>query len=837
MAYINGINSSASSIYGNRNILTGLASGMDTETMIENAVSGHKMKIEQLVSKRTVIGWQQEGYRSIIEKMSSFLDKYTSFASPTNLMSGGFFNSAIKIKTSGTNADKISATGQTNSDIQILGVKQLASSATLKVSGIGSGGNLPTVLGEALDLSKGTDVSDVAGSIKINYGGQESVRIEFAKDETFKDAQEFVDAINKKLEKENITIGETTYKATDKVKVELDSVSGEIKFSDKNGVNSVYISEASGKIKDTLKIDTEANNKDKKDTVLNTKDVAFSHVEGTVGEKLSEAELSVTFDGVTRKIKLPKFTKDTAANAENTTFSTTEELAAGIKKALAKEFGDGKIDVVTEDGKMKFAANQKGSSLSLGGDAVKLLGFENKTSTYVDSKKTLAQIWGDTIQWDALAVSKAQGEVKLHKGSNGEKDYYVDEKGNRVAQLKEGDSTYYRVDDKGNALYDFKVNGVTVGSFNKDSELSSVMLAINNNSEAGVSASYSETTDQFTFTSKNSGVAGKVEFDGLGKAMFGSAESPLAGTSAKYEAGKDAIVSMKVNGELLDGVTRSDNNFTVDGLSIKLNETFGEYKDDKLASVANAEKEAVAFKAEADSDKVVEAVKSMVEDFNTMATEIKKAFSTLPAQKGNGKFYEPLTDKDKEGMTESAIKEYEEKAKQGLLFADKDLSALYDGIRKAISLEGKDGVDMRAIGLEVAYSGGTTTLRLDEEKLRAAMETDPDKVKNVFTKNTENGASSNGIMTGLKRTLDMYGKVHGGKGILVEKAGSPLAGTTLFNNELQKKIEAFDRQIELWQNKMNDQIDRYSKQFSKMEQLIAQMNSQSASMGGIMGGF
>ena len=68
---VNGSSGSLSSIYGNRNVLSGLASGMDTETMIENAVSGIKLKIQNLVKKRTKVEWQQEAYRSIIEDRKS----------------------------------------------------------------------------------------------------------------------------------------------------------------------------------------------------------------------------------------------------------------------------------------------------------------------------------------------------------------------------------------------------------------------------------------------------------------------------------------------------------------------------------------------------------------------------------------------------------------------------------------------------------------------------------------------------------------------------------------------------------------------------------------------
>ena len=130
--------SSTSSIYGNRNVLSGLASGMDTESMIENAVSGIKLRITNLQKKQTKVEWQQEAYRSIIDKMYDFNKKYTSYSSNTNLMSNSFFNNAVKTVTQGENADKISARGRTNSDVKILGVKQLAQAAVYNVSGLGA---------------------------------------------------------------------------------------------------------------------------------------------------------------------------------------------------------------------------------------------------------------------------------------------------------------------------------------------------------------------------------------------------------------------------------------------------------------------------------------------------------------------------------------------------------------------------------------------------------------------------------------------------------------------------------------------------------------------------
>ena len=56
------------------------------------------------------------------------------------------------------------------------------------------------------------------------------------------------------------------------------------------------------------------------------------------------------------------------------------------------------------------------------------------------------------------------------------------------------------------------------------------------------------------------------------------------------------------------------------------------------------------------------------------------------------------------------------------------------------------------------------------------------------------------------------------------------------NNSWQKEIDNLNTQIEKWQDKLTSQVDRYTQQFSRLEVLINQMNSQSASLAGLMGG-
>lgn len=837
MASVSSVGSSSSSIYGTRNVISGLASGIDTETLIENAVSGYQLKIQGLQQKRTKVEWQQEAYRSIIAKMSAFTDKYTSYMSATNLMSTAFFDSAVKVSTVGAYADKISASGRTNSDVQILGVKQLAKAAIYTVSGLAGGsGDKPSVSGEQINLKEKQPLSNISGSLTINYGGGRTYTVEFGELDIYSSADELAKAIDEKLSKQSMTLSDgTMVEANTRIGVRVNGES--IEFYDKGGAgNNVYISSASGDIKNTLGLTPSESTKS-----LDLSGVELVNEDSTVGDYLSGKELTVTLDGVTKKITLPDYRKP-----DGHTWTNTEYLKA-LQQKLDDSFGAGKIEVDLNNVSGRDALSlkltiQKGSTMAVSGNAAEALALGSGASTYVDTSQTLGDILKDA-DWGKFTMAKAEGEVKKIDVEATEDtpaySYYVDSKGNKVAKSYDGkDGEYYRVDDKGEFLYEFKVNDQVVGSFNKNTALESVLTAINGNADVGVTVNYSKTTNQFQFVAKESGAAGRVEMgDGLASALFGG------GTEEK---GQDAILSMSVNGQILEDITRSSNTFNVDGLNVNLKGTFNyaetDVKDENGAVITAAgtlveDPEAVTFTATSDADKIVDAVRSMVEDYNAMVTEIKNAYSTLPAQKSSGAYYEPLTDKDMEGMSESAIAAYEEKAKQGLLFGDSDLSALYSRLLNAVSMTGSDGAALKAAGITTAYNNGLTTLTLDESALRATLETDPDKVRDIFSKSTESGASSNGLMQALKTPLDLYGKTKGGKGILVEKAGSPLASSTLYSNTIQKQLDALDEQIQKWQDKMSDQIDRYTAKFSALEQLVSEMNSQSSYFAGLMGGY
>ena len=930
--------SSSRSIYGNRNVITGLASGMDTESMIENAISAYKNKIASLTQKRTKTEWKQEAYRSIIDKMSSFTDKYTSYRSANNLMSSSFFDQAVKTVSKGKYADLVSATGRSSSDIQVDRVRQLASAATYKLSGTAldsttaafGQSNVTSAASDILDLDKEIDISNLNGSLTLAYGGSSAtsyLSLEFDETQTFKDADALVEEINKQLSEQSVSIGTKTYTGKELlnnvVKAEVGS-DGKITFTDPKR-NGVYVSGASGSAKDLLLGGKEPSSvADKQIKSLTLSSNALKTEEMSTLEYLSTrgASVEITLDGKTKTVKLPG--KDDLPE-QFTGGARDAKFLEAFQKNIDDAFGKGKLTVSDANRKegadgagiqLQFTA-PKGSTFAIGSTKGEMLGFgeSNRVTSYLNTGKTLGELLGDK-GFEGLEGVKVLAKDKDGKDIPGQ--YLKDDDGNYI----------YEKDADGNTLYSFKVNGKEIGQFSKDTTLQTVMNAMNSNSDSGVKVSYSKLTNELTFTAKETGAASEVAFEGLSGKLFG-----VPGTyddkGGTYTKGQDAILEVSVNGTSLGEITRSSNNVELDGMTLNLKGTFGyqtdddgniqfeekgqakdgdkllfsfqgvqkgaketsdgklEFTDEKTGKtiygelvdgeltfknqagdqvyarvdgqnrlrfdtdasqsvkgeavmirepIRDTKTEAVTFETSSDADRIVDVIKQMVVDYNAMAKEIKDAYSTLPAQRSNGAYYEPLTAEEEEDQSETFIKNWNEKAKQGILFGDRDLATLYQRMTSAISVTGENGDALRAAGITVNYSNGLSTLEFNETKFRDALNNNPEKVRDAFTSSTESGAKSNGLMQALKQPLDMYGKTSGGKGVLVEKAGSSLAPSTMYNNTIQKELDNIDSQIERWQDKMEDQIDHYTSQFSRLEQLIQQMNSQSSYFSQLMGG-
>ncbi|MGO5114653.1 flagellar filament capping protein FliD [Candidatus Avoscillospira sp. LCP25S3_F1] len=791
--------SSSSSIYGNRtnNMITGLASGMDTEAMIEGMVQGYKQKILQLQKNKTTVQWQQESYQSISDKLVEFSRKYISYSSTSNLMSSAFFNNSVVTTAKGDYANMITATGKSSSEIVINSVTKLAKAAqayspiTAPGTSVDQGTGAITVsANEKLNFSDKVNISKLEGSLTLTYGAQK-VTISFDEQELLGEnsdgsgnisADKLKDAIVKKL-------GETTIgsvAANERIDVKVEN--GQITFGE------AYISGATGKLAETLNLKDQLE----ADGKVTSLDVAGTAATSQVSkaEYLSDKTISVTVNGTTKTIALKDVVKP------NGSFITSaDEFKTKLNEQLGKAFGDGTVTAdVTQDGKLSFTV-QKGSTLSVQSSVDEFMGFDGGMTSYLDTSKSLK----------ALGTLEADGTLKLAGATLTGTDKGVDENGEKIYE------------------YTMTINGETM-TFDQNATIDKIMNAINA-SDAGIQVSYSKLTNQFNLVSDETGKASKIETtaDDLGAALFG----------VQTVTGDDAEFTATINGQTTT-YTRSSNTVDLDGLKVTLEGKFSA-KDKNGNDTSNIQEidgtQGVTFNSKTDSSKIVEAIKQMVSDFNTIATEVKKAYSDMPLQQSNGDKYEPLSAEDEADMTENEIKAYEEKAKTGILFMDRDLSSLYSALRDAV-VNNSNAAYLRSIGITTSYENGLTTLSVDETKLTEALESDLDGVRNAFTSSKDTGSSSDGVMAALQDVIDRYASTTGAtKGILIERAGSKYSPTASLKNTMLSKMQDIEEQISRWQEKMNNQVDYYTSRFTQLEVLINQMNSQSSALAGLTGGY
>jgi flagellar hook-associated protein 2 len=827
MSSVSSTNSSTtSSIYGTRNVISGLASGIDTETLIENAISGYETKITSLQAKKTKYEWKQDAYRSIINKLVSFNEKYTSYTSSTNLSSATFFNNATKVTTIADNsavAAKVSATGRTSSDVEITSIDSIATAAryAVKVGDLGTW-NVSTTepsSGE-FDLDGTVDVSAITGNLTLSYGGQ-TVSLSFGEQDVAHNAQEMADLINEKLADENITYNSGNQTTADQV-IKATADGDTVKFETTGtGGNSVYIYYTSGKLSKTFDIETGTGSKS---FVFDP--AATTYTTTSKVDYLNQKGISISFDGTTKTVYGP-------------TQDDFDKAVTAAKQALVDSHAAADLDEAAEqvDENAIYAELFQSKIEDKFGKDTKLRVSNGSTDGDFSFKFSFSD--GGTNH--TLSVSSSGG---ADVGFSGTVTNYVDT-GNTLEQLVDFSGlTSSGTDDDGNALYDLTINGTTI-QVSAQSTLSSVMSQINS-SDMGVKATYSKTAQAIVLTATDTGSSGKIQITsgGLAEKMFGTVDSenlPSATSDADdadadaasstkttvtirngatFTVGQDAKVNVNVNGIDVT-LNSSSNTIDIDGMSVTIKGTFSE------------EDGPVTFNVTADADTIVSAVKSMVEDFNTMVAEIKSAYTTMPLEDSNGDPYEPLSDDDMADMSDSAIERYEEKAKTGLLFGDSDLSSLYSGLINSINTSTAVSKALGNIGISTSYSDGTTTLTLNETTLREALDNDPDQVRDALV-----GTNNNGLMQSLSTVVSKYAATTGAvKGILIEKAGSTLAPTSIYSNTWQTAMDDLDDQISTWQDKMSDKVDYYTTLYTNLEVLISEMNSQSSMLSSLSGGY
>ncbi len=295
-------------------------------------------------------------------------------------------------------------------------------------------------------------------------------------------------------------------------------------------------------------------------------------------------------------------------------------------------------------------------------------------------------------------------------------------------------------------------------------------------------------------------VLGLDEIDATGK----TESDNISGSGLSIKWANDAVI--KLDGAELTG---SSNTFTVNGLTLNLtgttlDKTTGEYEEIQL-NVTN------------DTDTAYKMVKDFVKKYNELVDEMNKLYK---ADSARG--YDPLTDEQKEAMSDDEIEKWETKIKDSLLRRDDTLSGIITVMRSSLQttteVDGKK-YSLSSFGIRTSSDyteNGKLHIYGDEDDetystqtnmLKAALEENPEAVMKTLA---EAGQSLYDAMT-------------------KKMAKTSLSSALTFYNDKKMKDDqtAYKKQISTLEEKLKDLEDRYYKQFTAMEIALTKMQNSS----------
>ncbi|MBO0574154.1 flagellar hook protein FliD [Clostridium botulinum] len=813
--------------------LPGLATGMDTDTMIKTMMKPYTMRVDQMKQKSQILLWQQDAYRNVMDGVSNITKKYFDVLNGDNYMlSSKNFSSLKPSGIPDTSNIKINAGSGAISGNYSLKVTELAAKAeamgnnavnikTLSEGDYGikidASNNKIVIDGNEITLSgsRYNNVSDIAAEInsKINADGSVlkdtvkavvkdgSIKIEnlFKIDDTNKELKVTVDGkeYTAELSTGNFTLEELTNSINSKLKVAKDT-DGNVLPENKDVKASLS---ADGKSIEFTNATAHPN--------YSVAEVSLSGTAG--GSGITGTDVTVVNNSITYAKEIIAEFNDTFNVQIGTDASKTVKLAAGtinsvdelktklndafttagLNTTLTATVKDEKIVLSSNSDKQVIVTGESGKS------ATSLLGLPDRYEMNTSLSEKMSNIVGGEVKFTINGV-----------------DFNYD-------FTKDYDST-------------------TAPNGAKNKTISQILGDISD--KAKVDISYSEINKKFTMRSKDEGTSEKiVANDASGdflQNLFGNSSISVQGKDAKFNLTTPSGTST---------VTKPTNNFTIDGVNYNIE--------------GAKPGEEISFSLSGDTEDSFNKIKGFIEDYNKLVDELQKKLSEKKYRK-----FEPLTEEQKKDMKENDIKLWEEKAQSGILRNDSDIQNMLSSLRRAFfdSVEGS-GLSLKEVGLNTSSDytqGGKIVFDINidkdgnngEARLKKLLKEDPDKVFKIFSKQSDSYPRYTPDLTSterkqryneegiLQRINDIFKdytrttkNVNGKMGIFVEKAG--IKGTASeINNNLYKELEKREKTIKEMEDRLLERENRYYYQFAQLEKYMSQMNSQSAWLAQQLGG-
>lgn len=775
--------------------LSGMSSGLDTEALVSALVSGYRTQKDNLVKAQTKLQWKQDKWNTMNTKIYSF---YTGSLS-TSRFSKNY--TLKKAKISNSNYASVEASTSAVTGTQSLKVKKLATAGYL-TGGVISADSSKT---DSTKIKGDTKLSEISGmgsgstgKLEVTAEGK-TTSIQLSDDMTVNNL-----IVQLKSAGVNASFDETNQRFFISSKTSGTDHEFSLTASDANGktaLSALGLADTSIDNIDNIIAPYKSivnNTSYVEDTVKNRYNSDVSSFNSNVGTYLSNIK-SATESLTVDKYKEGYITEFmTTAGEDGSGIAVARKNLSDAMSKLEEELKD---DTLSEDAKA-----EKQSRLQ----AIKgVISLTDDTSTYDTAKKlqesnaTEIKSLESTIESNTKSITDVYKEAGF--GDASDTTYTIDKTNGKLIITDSTMAQYVGTDGKiDTEKYTYDM-AETATSSDASSKINSYKTEAQEHLDyADKMVKAYETVKSATTDSDKTTAEYKAALNTLG------VSSDTSGSSAKRIYAQDSEIEL--NGATF---TNNTNTFSINGLTITATALTGDNE--------------VTISTENDVDGIYDSIKSFISDYNSLIKEIDTAYNAASA-----KGYEPLTSDEKSAMTDDQVKEWEDKIKTSLLRRDGTLSSISNMMKtdmlRSFNINGK-AYSLSSFGISTAgyFSSGDnekgvlhidgdsddSTSASNEDKLKAAIASDPDTVISFFSQLADN---------------------------LYTDLGKKMQGTTMrstfkvYNDkEMAKEYSDYTTKIKDKETEISTWEDYYYNKFSKMESALASLNSQQSSLSGYFG--
>ena len=751
---------------------SGMVSGLDTESLVQAMVSTQVSKKEKLQKAQTKLQWKQDAFKSLNTKV------YGLYSKVGNLRFSSAYNMK-KTTVSDTTKAQVTASNTAVNGIQTLQIKQLATSGYLTGGELKKGTTGKTTLKEL-----GYDGADT--SISVTIGSS----------------------------KKDIDVSGST--TVDDLVSKLKDAGLNASFDDKNG--RIFVS-----AKETGK----------------ENDFSLTGADMSGLKALNAAGLSVmSKSDIENYNKMASYAKndDTGSYSES---KTSEAILQTLKNLQNAYEGNTKLALEEKDLNAKIAYSDAKDAVNkyLDGDdtnadkkaereqLVNLLKQSSSKYTYVnDQTGEVKEIYDakDAAGWTAYdtkvnELAKSTGLITETTGDDGE----TKEDSTKLEALSNNIKTVVAVDD--NAIYtdddkkayylseDERAAAKTrLEEIPKEKEANDAVIADEDNSYWDIKDYTGKTEDDLAAIADKYAKQVTNARDMVEKLAKGSKDIPISAGASRVDA-QDAKITLN-NADF----TSSSNVFNINGLTIK-------------AMAKTADGETLSINTDTDTQGIYDKIKDFLTDYNSIINELTSLYNADSA-----KGYEPLTDDEKESMSDKEVEKWETKIKDSILRNDSTvggvMNAMTTAMMKSYTINGKS-YSLSSFGIHTqgylnAAKNEQYAYHIDGDEDDTITSGNTDKLMDMINNNPEDLEEfMKQLTSGLYSALDSK-----------MKSTTLSSAYTIYNDkQMTKEYNNYTTEIKEWETKISDLEDRYYKQFSNMETQLAKMQSSTSSISSMLG--